>query len=402
MLKFLSSNIQKTATFPISLWSILGIGIAQILIWGGSFFLLAVFARPIMDEMGWGREIVYGGLSIGLLVSAVVLPCLGRLFNYFEGKNILSFSGLLISLGLIVLAYSSNIWSFYIAWIVIGMGMALGLYDALFAVLGHYFGLNAKKLIIALTLISGFCTTIVWPVQVYAITLLGWRETLLFWAILLFIFIGPIYYYCLPKQEHISLKNIKKVKEGIITLEHNIYYLMSSIFMISSIIMTIMSIQLIDILQETGVTLVAAIAMSTLLGPSQIASRIFDLVTKFDHPIKSLLVSVSLVIIGIILLMLGPQYAVFGIIVYGAGNGLRSIIRGTLPLVLVNKHEYPLLMGKLAGPSMFAQAITPLIAGYIMEKYHANCLLLLTAMLAVFNVLLSTILMKKIKNYKVI
>lgn len=397
MLQRFMLQLQEKIIFPISLYSIFFIGLAQIFIWGGSFFLLAVFSRPIMQEMGWGREIIYGGLSTGLLVSALVLTYLGHLFRYFQAKNILAFSGFAIAIGLVTLAYSSTLWSFYSAWIIIGVGMALGLYDTLFATFGHYFGLNAKKLIVALTLISGFCTTIVWPLQVYLISLIGWRDALLVWAVLLFIFIAPIYYFCLPTTPISTLQNTKKPIKNKLSLNPKVYYLMSTIFMFSSIIMTIVSIQLIDILQEIGMTLVAAIAVCALLGPSQIVSRIFDIMMKVNHPIHSLLVSVCLVSLGLLLLTINSKYAAIGIMIYGAGNGLRSIIRGTLPLVLVPKDQYPLLMGKLAAPSVLAQAFTPFIAGYIMDKYHVTWLLTITVILAMLNIIFSALLMRKIK-----
>ncbi len=111
-----------------------------------------------------------------------------------------------------------------------------------------------------------------------------------------------------------------------------------------------------------------------------------DLVIKFDHPIKSLLVSVVLVVVGIILLCISPKYAALAMIIYGAGNGLRSIVRGTLPLILVKKEEYAYLMGKLARPSLIAQAMTPLIAGYMIDAFGANTVLYSIALLALLNV----------------
>ncbi len=179
------------------------------------------------------------------------------------------------------------------------------------------------------------------------------------------------------------------------------YHLISIIFMITSIIMTVMTVQLIDILQENGLALASAIAISALIGPSQVASRMLDLVIKFDHPIKSLLVSVVLVVVGIILLCISPKYAALAMIIYGAGNGLRSIVRGTLPLTLVKKEEYAYLMGKLARPSLIAQAMTPLIAGYMIDAFGANTVLYSIALLALLNVIFSMILMKEIRQGKV-
>lgn len=380
-----------------SFLTILLIGIAQIVIWGGSFFLLATIARPIMQEMRWGRELVYGALSVSILVSAFSLPYIGKLISKHGGKEILAISGVVTAIGLLIMSFSYHITTFFLAWIVIGFGMALGLYDTLFAVLGNLYGLNAKKAITMITLISGFCTTIVWPLQAYGVLSLGWRLTCIFTAIILIIIIWPIYHYALPKLSNNVGKKSKKIRSKV-SLSAKTYYLMSIIFMITSIIMTVMSVQLIDILQESGVTLAAAIAISALLGPSQVASRLLDLFVKFDNPIKSLLLSVILVVIGISLIVISPKYAALAIIVYGAGNGLRTIVRGTLPLILVKKEEYAFIMGKLAKPSLIAQALTPLIAGYMIDTLSAEIVLYSIALLALVNVGFTLILKKDIEH----
>ncbi|HCK28978.1 MAG TPA: MFS transporter, partial [Acinetobacter ursingii] len=193
----------------------------------------------------------------------------------------------------------------------------------------------------------------------------------------------------------------QKNKTNSMSLPKSTYHLISIIFMITSIIMTVMTVQLIDILQENGLALASAIAISALIGPSQVASRMLDLVIKFDHPIKSLLVSVVLLVVGIVLLCISPKYAALAMIIYGAGNGLRSIVRGTLPLTLVKKEEYAYLMGKLARPSLIAQAMTPLIAGYMIDAFGANTVLYSIALLALLNVIFSMILMKEIRQGKV-
>jgi len=208
--------------------------------------------------------------------------------------------------------------------------------------------------------------------------------------------------HCLNLKKSLNrLRYSKKNKTNSMSLPKSTYHLISIIFMITSIIMTVMTVQLIDILQENGLALASAIAISALIGPSQVASRMLDLVIKFDHPIKSLLVSVVLLVVGIVLLCISPKYAALAMIIYGAGNGLRSIVRGTLPLTLVKKEEYAYLMGKLARPSLIAQAMTPLIAGYMIDAFGANTVLYSIALLALLNVIFSMILMKEIRQGKV-
>lgn len=385
-----------------SLTSIFLIGMAQIIIWGGSYFLLAVLARPIMAEMQWSRQIVYGALSVSIFVSALLLPLIGHLIAQYSGKPILSMSGIVVAVGLLILAFSHTIALFYIAWIIIGIGMALGLYDTLFAVLGDYYGHQAKSTITGVTIISGFTTTIAWPLLAYCVTHLGWRETCLLWAMLMVISIWPLYHYSLPKHRESDVID-KKVPVAInkthaVSLKKNIYWLMSTIFVTTSVIATVIAVQLIDILQEDGFTLAAAITIGAFIGPSQVVSRALDIFVKFTHPMTSLFISVIFVAMGLILLVVYPKIAVLSIIIYGAGNGLRSIVKATLPLFLVKKEEYAILMGKLARPSLIAQALTPIVSGYFIDVFSTQTVLYGVVGLSILNIVFAIWLSTLIKQ----
>lgn len=398
-LKYLFT-IDKNAPQP-SLIAIFLIGLAQIFVWGGSFFLLAVLARPIMQEMGWSREWVYGALSLGIFISGMLLPFFGRYIARKGGREVLALSGITTAIGLVILGFAYSLPIFIIAWCVLGLAMAMGLYDALFATLGDTYGSNAKKAIVAVTLISGFCTTIVWPILAFGVSHIGWRYTCFTWAALLLITVFPIYRLSLPRVTKPLAVTNKKTKQPI-TIDKKIYLLMSYIFMLAAVIMTAVTVQLIDLLQEEGFKLSAAIAISALIGPTQVAARIIDLIIKLSHPIWSLCLSVVLVLCGMILIYLEPRYAALAVIIYGAGNGLRSIVRGTLPLAVLKPAEFALVMGKIARPSLLAQSLTPFVFGIILENMGASAVFLVLAIIAAISVLLTMLLTIELKKQQLL
>ena len=171
-----------TPTAKASSFQILLLGIAQILVWGGSFFILAVLADPVVRETGWSRQWVYGGLSLGVLVSGLLAPACGRLIARQGGRTLLSLSGLGVAAGLVLMASAQQLPVFLLAWVVMGIGMAAGLYDALFATLGTCYGTQARSAISGITLVSGFCTAITWPVAAFLVSHLGWRGACLAYA----------------------------------------------------------------------------------------------------------------------------------------------------------------------------------------------------------------------------
>lgn len=383
-----------------SLGSTALLGIAQILIWGGSFFLLAVLAEPVVRDTGWPPQWVYGALSAGLLVSGMLMPWLGKVVHRVGGRRMLCASGVLVAIGLGILAVSHHLPLFIAGWLVIGVGMAAGLYDALFATIGNLYGTQAKPAITRITLISGFCTTLTWPLLALMIAHLGWRGTCLVYAGLLLVTIAPLYLIALPK-DHVGTASSSAKNVATPAIDKTLYRLMMASFMLAAIIMTAMSIQLIALLQGQGYTLAAAISLGALLGPAQVGIRVVDIVFKNIPPMVTTMMSVSFTLLGIVILLAWPAYAVAGIILYGFGNGLRAIVRGVLPLAIFPASLYATLMGRLARPSLIAQAVTPILSGLALGLLGSHATFAMLAALAGLNVVLSLLLYRYVPRPRV-
>ncbi|MDI9221901.1 MFS transporter [Pantoea sp. EA-12] len=376
--------------------AIVTLGLVQILSWGGSFYLMAVMANPIVAETGWSQQWVYGALSLGILVSGLLAPLSGRLISGSYGRVLLASSGAVMAIGLVIMGLSHHLLLFLFAWLIIGIGMAMGLYDSLFATLGTLYGGQARGAITGITLISGFCTSLVWPGTALLIHWLEWRGACFAIAGLLCLAVLPAYLYALPAPTRSTTKAAANKGTGRDELAPALFWLLCSIFTLASVIMTAISVQLISLLQASGHSLTAALAISAILGPCQVGSRIVDIAFKRGHPIWTTFFSVGLVAIGLILLTCYPQFALVSMVLYGAGNGLRAIVRGTLPLVMVKPEAYAIVVGRMARPALIGQALTPLVGGYIFQQFGANATLWLLCLLALTNVLLVWVLKHKL------
>ncbi|SFN36619.1 Predicted arabinose efflux permease, MFS family [Candidatus Pantoea varia] len=368
--------------------AIFTLGWVQILSWGGSFYLMAVMANPIAAETGWSQQWIYGALSTGILVSGLLSPLAGRIIARTGGRLLLALSGVVMAVGLVTMAYSDSLPLFLFAWVIIGIGMAMGLYDALFATLGTRYGGQARSAITSITLISGFCTTLVWPGTALLIHGFGWRDASLIIAAMMVVCVLPAYLFALPASH--TTRPVKRMIKQPATaeIEPALFWLLCAIFTLASVIMTAISVQLIALLQATGHTLTSALAISAVLGPCQVGARIVDIAFKRSHPIRTTFFSVGLVALGLLLLALFPQMALLSMVLYGAGNGLRAIVRGTLPLAMVKPESYAIVVGKMARPALMGQALTPLVGGYVFERMGAPATLWLLCTLAIFNVVL--------------
>ncbi len=367
----------------------------QLLAYGGSFFLMAVMAEPIMQDTGWASQWVYGALSLSILVSGLLAPLASRLIARFGGRNILASSGLVLASGLLLMAASNSLPMFLCAWAVLGVGMALGLFEALLATLAALYGERSGSAITGITLISGFATTLCWPVVALAIEQFGWRTTCQGYAVLLLISVAPLYLWVLPSGRGVLAKgNTGQGGDG--AVDRRVYLLLTTTFAVGAVIMTAMSVHLLALLQGQGYSLAIAVGLSALVGPSQVGARFLQVFWRTHHPVWITLVSVVLVTLGLLLVMIAPVATALGLVLFGAGNGLRPIIRGLLPLALMSPANYVRLMGRMARPSLIAQALTPLAGGYLLQVANAGSVLVILCALALLNVLLVVLLARKV------
>jgi MFS family permease len=158
------------------------LGITQTLAWASSYYLPAILASSIGSAIGVPSSWVFAAFSGALLITAFAGPAVGRVIDRRGGRGVLMLSNVVLATGLVLLAVANGVALLAIGWAVLGIGMALGLYDAGFAALAAIYGHNARGPITGITLIAGFASTVSWPVTTVLNDALGWRETLLVWA----------------------------------------------------------------------------------------------------------------------------------------------------------------------------------------------------------------------------
>ena len=372
---------------------IAALGVTQIFAWGSSYYLPAVLARPIAADTGWPFPWVVGGLSLGLLAAALVSPHVGRTIERHGGRPVLAASASLLAAGLLGLALAHGMATYLAAWLILGLGMGAGLYDAAFATLGRLFGLEARQAIAALTLFGGFASTVCWPLSAFLVAELGWRGTCLVYAAFQLIVAVPVHLLALPR---VAARPAPAVAAGgpaatpVPRRVEPILVLLAAALTISSTISAVVSVHLLSFLQAREVAAVTAVALGALVGPSQVGARAIEiLVARYHHPAWTKVASTILVALGIVALWGRLPLLPAALVLYGAGIGLESIARGTLPLALFGAGGYASLMGRLAMPSLIAQAVAPSLAALLMEAAGTDRTLFVLAVMALLNVALA-------------
>src|SRR5690242_3090124 len=148
---------------------ILALGTAQTLAWTSSVYLPAILADPIAHDLGISANWIFGAYSGALVIAGLLGPRIGRQIDRIGGRPVLSLSNLMLSGGLVLLAFAQSIPVLIAAWVVLGIGMGYGLYDAAFGALGRIYGEAARGPITGITLMAGFASTIGWPLTAYGL-----------------------------------------------------------------------------------------------------------------------------------------------------------------------------------------------------------------------------------------
>jgi hypothetical protein len=274
---------------------------------------------------------------------------------------VLCISNLLLAGGL-----APSLWMMAGAWVLLGVGMGFGLYDAAFGALGRIYGSDARSAITGITLIAGFASTVGWPLSSLGLETIGWRETCYAWA-LAHILIGLPLNLSLPRAE------TRQVLEGPVVKPHipidRTMVLLSFAFAAAWTVTSAMAAHLPRIVEAFGATPAQAVFAGMMIGPAQVAARIMEasLLKRF-HPIASMRLACITHPIGacVIGIFGGGAAAAFALL-HGAGNGILTIARGTLPLSIFGPENYAYRLGLIGAPSRICQALAPLAFGLLIE-----------------------------------
>lgn len=369
---------------------ILPLGLHQIFAWGTSYYLLTVLAGPIARDTGWPLTFVTAGISVGLVSSGLVSPFVGRSIQRFDGARVLAAGSLLLAAGLAGMALAPSLLLYLIAWAVLGAGMGGALYDAAFSTLGTLYGVRARGAITTLTLFGGFASTVCWPLSAGLVENFGWREACAIYAGLHLLVSAPLMFFVLPRRALDRAADVPQPEQGPATPAHPaLMPLLTAIFVAGSAIFAIVSIHLLTLLRGLGLALAASVALGALIGPSQVGARVVEMAFGVRyHPIFTLVTASALICAGIALLWSDFVVVAVCLVLYGAGNGIWSISRGTVPLALFGAKDFPRHMGRLARAAFLSQAIAPFLGALAIERFDAGASLAALAMLAALNLAL--------------
>jgi predicted MFS family arabinose efflux permease len=354
---------------------VVALGSAQTLAWASSYYLPAVLAAPMARDLGVATPTVFAAFSVALLVSAALGPHAGRAIDRWGGRVVLAGTNVVFAVGLAALAFAQGRWTLFIAWAVLGIGMGSGLYEAAFAALVRLYDAGSRGAITGITLIAGFASTVGWPLSALLESNIGWRGACLAWAGLHLV-VGVPLNLSLPRAGAAPVVTHAVTGAPPVTREETqrAALLLAIAFAATWFISTAMAAHLPRLLEASGATLAVAVGVGALVGPAQVAGRLLEFGwLRRVHPMLSARLAALMHPLGALVLSVfgGPAAAVFAVL-HGAGNGILTIAKGTLPLVIFGPAGYGHRQGWLMVPARVAQALAPWLFGLLLDRWGAD------------------------------
>jgi len=363
------------------------LGSTQTIAWASSYYLPAILGAPIAAALGLSPSIFFGIFSIALLLSAALGPIVGRVIDRRGGQRMLVASNLVLALGLVLLARADGIAGLAIAWIPLGAGITMGLYDPAFATLTRLYGHEARNPITGITLIAGFASTVGWPLSAFLLDRYGWRETCLVWAALNLAVAMPVNWLLIPPAPAQVPQRRTGPDDDMTEPPRGAMPVLAFFFSAAWFVTGAMAAHLPRLFEAAGASPTEAVAAAALVGPAQVAARLveFGLLRRL-HPLISARIAAVMHPLGALALgLLGPFGVAAFALLHGAGNGMITIAKGTLPLAIFGPHGFGLRSGVLSAPARVTQSTAPFLFGLLLDTVGAGAVALSAGlMLAAF------------------
>lgn len=353
------------------------LAVGQVVSWGSIYYSYTLLAAPLERELGWGAGTTFGIFCWGLFAAGMVALPVGALLDRCGGQLVMGGGSVLSGIGLIMLSDVHSIVWFFAAWSVLGVAMALVLYEAAFATINREFPVDARRLISIITLAGGLASTLFWPLTWKLEALIGWRDTYCCYGLVHLLLCFPLH-VTMPVRRPFVASRVRQqtaaCKQGFHlreALRSSIFWKLAFSFSVSSFVFSAFSIHLVAMLQPLGHSVDTIVLLATLIGPMQVVGRLVEMTIgrRLSPEVTGKLIFAALPVALGILFLFGTSWVALVVffVLYGLSNGVQTIVRGTIPQAVFGSKNYGAIAGALAMPAFMSKAIAPFLIGICTE-----------------------------------
>jgi len=353
------------------------LSLGQLISWGSIFYTFALIMAPVENELNISRAQSSMAFSLALLVEGLLAYPVGRLIDRGHERMVMTAGSLLAGVCLIFHSLVTDVFGFYAVWAGLGAAMTGVLYTPVFSVVTRRFPDNFRRAIITMTFLGGLASTVFLPLTAWLISTLGWRSAMVALALFHFLVCTPLHALILkdaPKPLHKAAKIGRMVGAGLSSYVWQAPFLLIGCFVIAMMaVTTALPAHMINLLRENGLSETWVIAIPASIGAIQVLGRLvlYFFEHHFDLHLANRLIPM-LIPVGLMFLLVAPMLGEkqsWGVIcfvtLYGLGNGMITIVKGTAIAQYVSQKNVASLTGVLGLPIALARASAPLMLGLL-------------------------------------
>ncbi|MFN4159491.1 MAG: MFS transporter [Gemmobacter sp.] len=347
---------------------VVALGVTQIIGYGTLYYAFPIAVPAMAATLGMPETWAYGAFAAGMLAGAGVAPVLGRMMDRIGAPRVMAWGSLLIAGLLALMPGVTAFWQLGVLVVLVEMVAVAVLYDGAFATLALLRGAQARRAITHLTLIAGFASTIFWPLSGWMVGAFGWQATYgAFGALHLGVAL-PLHLWLVARARGaVAASRVSTAPPAVAPALRGAaarrgFWLLASGFALSGMLIAALGVHLVPLVQAAGMG-AAAYLVAMLMGPSQVTIRLIDAILwQRVRPVTVAVISAAALPVAVAALMLAGTTmagaAAFAVM-FGAGQGLASIVRGTVPLSLFGSAGFGAMLGRLTAWRTVLSALAP-------------------------------------------
>jgi MFS family permease len=346
---------------------VLWLSLAQLITWGSVFYTFSLLLQPVEHDLGLTRAESSLAFSLCLLAEGTAAYVVGRWIDRGHERLVMTAGSMFAGLCLIAHAWITTAAAFYAVWIGLGFALAATLYTPVFAVVTRRFPDDFRRAIITITFLGGLASTVFFPLSAWLIAQYGWRHAVLALAALQLLVCAPLHFVQLrhapPAAAH-AHPDLPPARAYL----RSAPFLLIGVFTVGMMAVTAsLPPHMIALLRGAGLPEAWVIAIPASVGVLQVSGRLilFFFERRFDVHVVNRTIP-ALVPIGLVCLLLGvtnPWAALLFVFLFGLGNGMMTIVKGTAIAQYVSREHVASLNGALGFPSAIARAVMPWLVG---------------------------------------
>ena len=351
------------------------LSVGQILVWAVMYYGFSSFVLPMQRDMGWSQPDIMGAFTLGLMVWGLATYTVGAAIDRGKGRAVLSGGALLGAAGCALWSQAYNLPVLYAAWAVLGLAMAMTLYEPAFSEITKRFPERYRQGITTLTLVGGFASTLSFPAAAWLLLTMGWRPALLVMASVLLL-VAPLHAWALrepwklaqtaipaagtEQQDHATLRQ---------AMQGRPFWLLTATFTLYAFALSTVWAHLMPAFESRGLSQTEAVAVMVWFGPAQVAGRFafLWLGRGLSHRVLGLAV-LALFPLSLVIFALGrqPLVLVLFAVLFGVANGLITIVRSNIVPDFYGREHVGRISGAMSGIALCTRAAAPFLTAWVL------------------------------------